>query len=287
MEFPKYLDLHMHTTASDGTDTPETIVSRAEEAGLELFSVTDHDEILCGTAVPALLSPGSPRFIPGAEFSCRDEEGQYHILGYGFDPEAQAIRDVVAHGHQLRMRKAAARLDFIRMEFGFTFRGEDVRELMGNRNPGKPHIANLMVRYGYADSKDEAIRLYLNKVDFKNEYIRPEEAIRGILDSGGVPVLAHPPFGSGGELITGEALDERVRRLMASGLEGVEAYYSAFSRKQRAEMLAVADRYGLYVTAGSDYHGANKKVALGDTGLPDAAEWADGLYRFLERVLEA
>ena len=148
-------------------------------------------------------------------------------------------------------------------------------------NPGKPHIGNLMVKYGYAETKEQAIREYINKLHFKGEYVRPEEAIRGILASGGIPVLAHPTYGSGDQLILGEDMDRRLRRLMDFGLMGVEAFYSGFTEKIRGELLGFAERYGLYVTAGSDYHGTNKLIELGDTGLQSDTEWPFGLRRFL------
>ena len=275
------IDLHMHTTVSDGTDTPQDILAKVKAAGIAVFSVTDHDAIKSSTILPGLLGEGDPRFLPGVEFSCRDEEGKYHILGYGYDPAAEGIQSVVALGHGYRMNKVAARVDFLKREFGFEFPAEELAALFALDNPGKPHIGNLMVKYGCAETKEQAIREYINKLHFRGEYVRPEEAIRGILASGGIPVLAHPAYGSGDQLILGEDMDRRLRKLMAFGLRGVEAFYSGFSDKIRAELLGFAGRYGLYVTAGSDYHGKNKLIELGDTGLSEAAEWPEGLRRFL------
>ncbi len=272
----------MHTSVSDGTDSPEEILRLVREAEIDVFSVTDHDAVKAGRIIRGILGEGDPLFIPGAEFSCRDEEGKYHILGYGFDPEDPAIVGTVARGHGFRMKKVLARLDFLRREFGFTFPPEEIDDLMSEDNPGKPHIGNLMVKYGYAESKEEAIRKYINGIRFKNEYVRPEEAIRGILDAGGVPVLAHPFYGDGDDLILGGDMEDRVRRLKGLGLRGVEAFYSGFTAKLRRDMLDMAERYDLLVTAGSDYHGSNKLVTLGDTGLDEEDEYPDGLRRFLE-----
>lgn len=279
------IDLHMHTTVSDGTDRPEEILSRVKQAGISVFSVTDHDAVKGCAVVRALLRDGDPRFISGAEFSCRDEQGKYHILGYGYDPAHEAMRGLVEKGHALRMKKVTARLDFLKSEFGFTFPEEELKALLAMDNPGKPHIANLMVRLGFAESKEHAIREYINKLRVANAYVRPEEAIRGILDSGGVPVLAHPFFGSGDQLILGDEMEARLTRLMSFGLAGVEAFYSGFTPKLTGEMLTLAERLGLYVTAGSDYHGTNKLVVLGDTGLAADAPRPRGMERFLEAVL--
>ncbi|MBO4289144.1 MAG: hypothetical protein J5865_03475, partial [Lachnospiraceae bacterium] len=140
--------------------------------------------------------------------------------------------------------------------------------------------------YGFAKSKDDAIRNYLNKLHCPTQYVRPEEAIEGILKAGGIPVLAHPTYGSGDQLILGEEMDERLKKLMGFGLQGGEAFYSGFTARLRKQMLAFAEKYDLYVTAGSDYHGANKLVPLKDTGCEDASEGPEGLQRFLRDVLE-
>lgn len=286
MAAPRTIDLHMHTTVSDGTDVPEEIIARVREAGIGLFSVTDHDAIKAGQIIPPLLTESDPAFLTGAEFSCRDEEGKCHILGYGFHSDAPSIQKLVKTGHDYRMRKVTARLAFLEDEFGFSFPEEEIRRLLTLDNPGKPHIGNLMVRYGYAETKEQAIRDYINKLRVRNQYIRPEEAIAGILAGGGVPVLAHPSYGDGDQLILGEEMDRRLRHLMAFGLQGVEAFYSGFTPRLCREMLSFAQQYDLYVTAGSDYHGKNKMVLLGDTGLGDPAQWPRGLWRFLEVCCE-
>ena len=279
------IDLHMHTRISDGTDTPDEIIDKVREAGITLFSVTDHDAVKGGALIPGLIKDGDPEFICGVEFSCKDENGKYHILGYRYDPESPAIISVVRKAHELRMGKVRARLDFIKDEFGFVFSDEDIRSLFAMDNPGKPHIGNLMVKYGYARTKEEAINDFIDKIRFKNRYVRPEEAIAGIIAAGGVPVLAHPFFGDGGQLILGDEMDGRLRRLVGYGLKGVEAFYSGFTPKLIGQMLEMADTYDLYVTAGSDYHGSNKLVRLGDTNLvPAEEEWPKGLKRFLRDV---
>ena len=143
-----------------------------------------------------------------------------------------------------------------------------------------------MVQKGYAKDRNEAIRAYLNQAHFVEEYVRPEDAIRAILNSRGIPVLAHPPFGNGDQLILGDALESRVKKLMGFGLLGVEAFYSGYTDRLRAEVLALAEQLDLYVTAGSDYHGSNKLVVLGDTGMDRTAEIPNGLTAFLQAIKE-
>lgn len=279
------IDLHMHTTVSDGSDTPEAIIANVRDAGITVFSVTDHDAIKGCQAVQNRLKQGDPAFICGVEFSCKDDQGQYHILGYAYDPDSKSIQGVVDRGHSLRMKKVQARLDFIKDAFGFVFPEKEIRNLLSMDNPGKPHIGNLMVKHGYAATKEIAIREYINRIHFRSEYVRPEEAITGILGAGGIPVLAHPFFGSGDQLIVGAEMEDRLKRLIGYGLQGVEAFYSGFSAKLTGEMLALAERYDLYVTAGSDYHGTNKLIALGDTGMEDHAPPVPGMERFLRAAL--
>ena len=276
------VDLHMHSVCSDGTDSPAELLARVKAAGIGLFALTDNDAICGAQALLALLGPEDPRFLPGVEFSCKDKLGKYHVLGYAYDPASPAIRAVVELGHGYRMTKLRARLEALERKFGFRFPEEAERGLYALDNPGKPHIGNLMVRYGFAESKDQAIRQFLNELHVRGDYVRPEEAIRGILDAGGIPVLAHPCYGDGDQLILGPELEERVERLMDFGLQGLEAYYSGFPEKLRNQVLALAERRGLYVTAGSDYHGKNKLVRLGDTGFPRQGPVPAGWERFLE-----
>ena len=284
MKYPEKIDLHLHTTVSDGTDSPKEILEQVRGAGIELFSITDHDDFEGGLAIKDILTEEDPKFLTGIEFSCKDSEGKYHILGYGFDPDSEPFREVVETGHRFRIQKVRARLDHLRDEFGFTFSEEDIEDILRQHNPGKPHIANLMVRYGYAETKEQAISDYINQLHVKSEYLRPEEAIEGILAGGGIPVLAHPSYGDGDQLIMGEEMDSRLRRLTGFGLEGVEAYYSGFTPKITVEMLSFAEKYGLYVTAGSDYHGKNKLVEIGDNGLSRVSDGAEGVRRFLDNV---
>lgn len=277
------VDLHTHTSVSDGSDTPEQLLANVIAAGIAVFSVTDHDAVKACGIIRGLLHDGSPAFIPGVEFSCRDENGKYHILGYGFDPDAAPILKIVSYGHGLRMKKTLARLEYLKNEYGFSFPDDEISRLLSLDNPGKPHLGNLMVKYGYAENRVSAISDYLDRLVIPDAYVRPEEAIGGILAAGGVPVLAHPFYGSGDELIFGPEMEKRLGRLKEYGLAGIEAYYSGFPAKLRGEAISLADRFDLLITAGSDYHGTNKLVRLGDTGLDAEGEKLPRFRRFLSR----
>ena len=181
------IDFHMHTTVSDGTDTPEQIIGIVRDAGITLFSVADHDSIKSSVMIKSLLTENDPGFFSGVEFSCRDDEGKYHILGYGYDTNAESLKKITEFTHNNRMKKARLRLEYIKADYGFEFPREEIENLLRMDNPGKPHIGNLMVKYGYAPTKEIAIKDYINKLRVRTDYIRPETAIEGILAAGGVP----------------------------------------------------------------------------------------------------
>lgn len=275
------LDLHMHTSVSDGTDTPAELLTHVREAGIDIFSVTDHDAIAGCEQIQTLLRRDDPKFLFGVEFSCKDAHGKYHILGYGYNPNADAIRSVVETGHANRIKKLGLRLRMLRDGYGISFPDAEIDALYAQFNPGKPHLANLMVRFGYAESVRQAFSDVLNHLHIEDDHVLPEEAIAGILGAGGIPVLAHPCFGDGEQRIFGDALYERVKRLKGFGLLGLEAYYSGFTEAQRGEVLALADTLDLCISVGSDYHGKNKPVHLRDTGLSENAPLPERLELFL------
>ena len=285
MDRLKKIDLHMHSTVSDGTDRPAELLRKVREAGIGVFSLTDHDAIKGCMEIMDLLQEGDPAFLPGAEFSCRDELGKYHILGYGYNVRAGAMPEFINSSHNIRMRKLAARLDYLKTQLGIEFPEQEREELFSLDNPGKPHIANLMVRYGFAESKERAFNDVLNRLPVLVSYIRPEQAIEAILAGGGIPVLAHPSYGDGDQLILGEDMEQRIRRLMDFGLRGLEAFYSGFTPPLVDEILGFAERYDLFVTAGSDYHGSNKMIVLGDTGLEESETRTARLEAFIKEVL--
>ena len=286
MNYPEHIDMHLHSTVSDGTDTPEELLACVREAGMGMFSLTDHDALKGCSTILRARKASDPVFVPGIEISCRDEGEKYHILAYGYDPEALPLGNLARTCHEIRMNKVRRRLDFLKEQFGMSFPEEEVETLLARDNPGKPHIANLMVRYGFVPTKEVGIKEYLNKLHIKSEYIRPETAIRSILGSGGIPVLAHPSYGTGDEIIVGEEMEQRIRHLKGFGLKGLEAFYSGFTDLLIQENLGYAEKYDLYVTAGSDYHGKNKLVRIGDTNLPSVSEAPERLKQFVGTMLE-
>ena len=262
-------DLHMHSTFSDGTDTPPELLSRVKEEGIDLFSLTDHDAYAGCLEILANRTEDDPAFLTGIEFSCRDRDGKYHILGYGYDPSKESIKNAVNITHGSRMQKVSGRLSYLRQTYGFAFSADEVESLNRLNNPGKPHIAALLVARGYARNTAEAFDL-MKGYKGDERYLSPLEAIDAILHADGIPVLAHSPLGDGSQSLTPEEVERRVSLMKEYGLMGLECYYSGFSDELVRLTLSLADRYGLFITAGSDYHGRNKAVRLADTGsVPD------------------
>lgn len=241
-------DLHCHTTASDGTWTPEEAVRRAAAAGLAALGISDHDT-LDGIA-PAMAAGArlGVEVVPGVEINTRHGGTDVHILGYYVDSGDAGLNRVLAEkrdARRLRLDRMLTRLEAA----GIRVPAECVLALAGGGPVGRPHLARALVEAGYASSVAEAFDRYL--VPGAPGYVprdpmTPAEAVRAILAAGGVPVLAHPGLTARDDLIPG---------LVAAGLAGIEAHHPAHDLKQRRRYAAVAGRLGLIVTGGSDAHG--------------------------------
>ncbi len=284
-------DLHMHTTWSDGTDSPKELLNKVIAAGIDFFSITDHDEYRGGRELILQVKERKktekmPHFVSGAEFSCRDELGKYHVLGYAYDIKNEAVRRLMKTVHEVRIQKATNRVRFLEETYGFRFTESEFAVLMRHRNPGKPHIAKLMVRHGYAATVSEAILNYIDNYHGPERRIHPEEAIEAVLAGGGIPVLAHGPFGDGEQKLSRQEMTARVLRLKEAGLMGLECYYSAYSEAHQDMMLELADRFRMLATAGSDYHGENKLVHLGNTGCSDPEEINERIRDFYSEAMK-
>lgn len=258
---PTAIDLHTHSTASDGTDTPLQLAERVKTAGVEVFALTDHDTV-AGAEELLENPPEGVTFLPGVEFSCRMDAGKCHILGYCCDTAHPAFQAALRQGAALREGKLNLRLDFLR-ERGVTFPAEELDRLRWLPSAGKPHLGNLMVRYGYAASRNEAIREVIDLCPTGSSRISAETAVKAILASGGVPVWAHP-LGGEGERETGpERFAAMLDALTGCGILGMECFYSKYPMAV-CERLALAARdHGLLVSGGSDCHGTNKTIAPG------------------------
>lgn len=261
------IDLHMHSSASDGTDRPLCLAEKVKSAGIRIFALTDHDTVAGAEQLTQHL-PDGVRFLPGIEFSCRMSSGKCHILGYGCDTSHPAFQDALAQGAALRRAKLEKRIDFLR-EKGMCFPEEELDRLRQIPGVGKPHMGNLMVKYGYALDKQSAIVDTINRCPTKSSRIAAGTAVRAILASGGIPVWAHP-LGGEGEPKTGrEQFHNMLEELAGCGLMGLECFYSRYPLAYCEKLAAAAQSRGLLISGGSDYHGTNKSIAMGTLNAGD------------------
>lgn len=271
------IDLHTHTTASDGTFTPAQLAELAAKQGLSAVAITDHDTVL---GYPELKAAGERlgiETVPGIEISTKYGRA-VHILGYYIDPHSPELEPVlnwVVHDRDERNEKMCA----LMAADGLPISYEDMKRRFGEVI-GRPHFADLLVELGLASSVKDAFDRYVEKGQryYVPRTILPiERAIEIIRLAGGVPVLAHPFQ----YRLDDAGLRELIEYCMAQGLRGMECRYSGYDRDQSAYLEALAGEYGLIKTGGSDFHGSNKPhIALG-TGIAGNLsvpyEWLDVL----------
>lgn len=257
------IDLHLHTTASDGTDAPLALPEKLRQAGITTFAVCDHDtidgamELECGADLNGL------RLVRGVEFSCRCEGRKCHILGYGYDPNHPALQAVLEHGRRLRLHKLEQRLDYLEHQHGIRFTAEELRWLDSLNSVGKPHLGKLLLDRGLGSDLTDVIQRYINGCPSLDDRIPAAEAIDGILRAGGIPVWAHPLGGEGERRLPPDEFRARLKLLLAASIRGLECCYSRYGREEMDLLLTAAAEYGLLVSGGSDYHGTNKNIPLG------------------------
>jgi 3',5'-nucleoside bisphosphate phosphatase len=250
------LDLHLHTTHSDGSCTPTEVVNMAHQAGVTALAITDHDIM---TGVVEAMEAGQQcgiEIIPGVEISSLSGNSELHILGYFLDrqdPDLLARLKTLRDGRHLRNPQIIERLQTLGIDITY----DEVRALAGSDSVGRPHIARALMDKRVVASAKEAFDRFL--AEGKPAYVprelpSPAEAIHWIKAARGLAVLAHPTWVKVAE----QPLVDLVRQLKADGLDGVEVYYSTHAARQTREYLSLAQQLGLLVTGGSDFHGITK-----------------------------
>ncbi len=256
------IDLHIHTNASDGTDSPENLLWEIQKAGIKIFAITDHDTIKGAMKMKKIL-PAGMRFIQGIEFSCRTINSKCHILGLNYDEHNLDFTAALRRGDALRHEKFNKRIEQLKTKFNINFTQDEIDLLLRTPGVGKPHVANLLVSKGLAANKQEAIERYIDKCKTGNSRIEAEFAIKAIISAGGVPVWAHPLGGEGEAELPEEKFHETLSELISYGLKGLECWYSKYEVAKCQRLEYFAKQNGLYVSGGSDYHGRNKNIPLG------------------------
>jgi predicted metal-dependent phosphoesterase TrpH len=267
------IDLHCHSTASDGTLTPAELVTAGASAGLDVIAITDHDTT-GGWADAAAALPAGLRLVRGAELSCRwfgvRPAIPLHMLAYLFDPAEPRLAADLAALRTDREQRAEKIVSKLRAD-GVPITWEEVRGYAAGGSVGRPHIAQALIRAGLVRTTDEAFasrwlgsRYFVPKAD-----LDVFEAVRAVRDAGGVTVFAHPRATSRGRVVP----DRLIAELAEAGLFGLEADHEDHSPAERAHVRALAEGLGLVATGSSDFHGTHKTVQLGAfTTAPEAYE---------------
>lgn len=259
----EYIDLHTHSTASDGSFTPGEVVRLAKERGIAALALTDHDTIDGLAEAAAAGAEVGVEVIPGVEISARFPGGTMHILGYFVDYHSGRLDErlaVLKRARADRNPQIIAKLNAL----GIKVTMKQVESISGGGQVGRPHIARALMDNGYVRDFDEAFDIYLRSGGLAHVHkfrFPPEEAIAMIREAQGVPVLSHPfTLGLGSAF----ALKTLLEELKILGLAGIEVYYPEHTPEQEALYLRLARELNLLITGGSDFHGENKpEVDLG------------------------
>ena len=244
------VDLHMHTTASDGRFTPAEVVHQAVEKGLTVIAIADHDSV--DGIAPALMAAEafpSLKVIPCVEISTDVPDGEVHILGYFIDydnRDLQARLEGARHSRRGRAQGMVAKLN----NLGIHIEWERVQEIAGTGSIARPHLAQAMLEKGYVASLKEAFNKYIGRSGpayVEREKMTPVEAVELVLWASGLPVLAHP--------LTMNDSETAVIELKLAGLVGIEAYYNGYTAEEINTLVSLGRKYNLITTGGSDYHG--------------------------------
>jgi predicted metal-dependent phosphoesterase TrpH len=259
------IDLHVHSTASDGRLSPAEVIGVAAERGLVYIALADHDNVdgIAAAKAAAQRFPGLS-VIPAIEISTDIPEGEVHILGYFIDyadPALLARLDDFKNSRLRRAKKMVAKLEAL----GVPVDWERVLELAGTSTIGRPHIAQAMIEKGHISSFREAFDEYLGHgkpAYVERDKMLPAEAVALIVKARGLPVLAHP--------LTSADPEGLILELKPAGLVGLEAYYNGYTPEQVEGLLALAQKHNLIATGGSDFHGIepDKETAIGGAEVP-------------------
>jgi len=259
------VDLHIHSTASDGRLSPADIVGKSAERGLTIIALADHDSVdgIAPAQAAAKAFPGL-RVIPCVEISTDFPHGEVHVLGYFIDyndQELKATLERLRNSRRERARGMIAKLGNLSVHISW----QRVQEIAGSGSIGRPHIAQAMLEKGYIASLKEAFTKYISRdgpAYVERGKMTPQQAVGLILRTNGLPVLAHP--------LTINDPETMVIKLKAAGLVGIEAYYDGYTAEEINRLVSLANRHNLIASGGSDYHGLDNatETMIGDVDVP-------------------
>jgi predicted metal-dependent phosphoesterase TrpH len=273
------IDLHTHTNASDGLDTPAELVNNAAQRGISVLGLTDHDTVAGLHAAADAAAAAGITLVPGVELSTTVDRAEVHILGYFVDRTDDYFRtrmEDLARGRVRRVERMIARIQ----ELGYPIDGDAIMAQADEGSIGRPHVARALMAIGAVNSVNDAFERFLKAGRpgyIPRDPFAPEDAVQLLVEHGAIPVLAHP--------FTTKDIDGILTRLVPAGLKGFETYYAEYSPEQHAELRTIADAWDLVPTGGSDYHGAGFREGrdLGAAPVPvEVWERLSALHRSLD-----
>ncbi len=253
------IDLHIHSSYSDGSDSVRELAEKIKQAGIKIFALTDHDTVAGCEEMAQLMPEG---FIPAVELTCKAGDIKCHILGYGIDYHNPELLALIEKGKKLRRAKLETRIKYLKDTWNIELTKDELDWLYSRKSVVKTHIANVLVKRGLSDNNQDAMKKYLDGCKAGDTRFTGEEAISAIKSAGGTPVWAHPIGGEGERHISKEEFLPKLETMKSFGIEGLECYYSRYNQEEIEFLVDCANKNNLAVTGGSDYHGSNKSVPI-------------------------
>lgn len=254
------IDLHLHSSYSDGSDSIKELAEKIKQAGITLFALTDHDTVAGCEEMAKILPEG---FIPGVELTTIAGGIKCHILGYNSDYKNPELLALIEKGKKLRRTKLDIRIKYLKDVWNIDLTREELDWLYSRESVVKTHVANVLVKRGLAEDNQIAMKKYLNGCKAGDTRFTVEESLAAIKASGGVSVWAHPLGGEGERHLSQEEFLKKLDVMKNYGIEGLECYYSRYNTDEIKFLKDCAKKNNLLITAGSDYHGDNKSVLIG------------------------
>lgn len=265
------IDLHMHSIYSDGTDDLDTLVDKWIDAKITHVAITDHDTIsgvqnlLKDMSLMEKIKNNGIKFIPGIEFAGIIDDHKIHLLGYNMDISSEHFQNILNIGKQKRLYKFEARLQALKEKFNVEYSEESLKALRTDGCfLGKPIMVNYMLEDGICDTRKQGFDMLHNLTNPMSTRVDAKLIIPAVVKSNGICVWAHPLGGIGEPRNSYDKVEEILQKLIPLGLKGLECYYSLYTNEEINKLLEIAEKYNLKVSAGSDYHGKNKTVRIGE-----------------------
>lgn len=255
-------DLHLHTNNSDGSDTEQELIKKIIEKNIEVFALTDHDTVAGIPLIKSIL-PSNIKFISGIELTCKARDIKCHILGYNIDEKNSVLVDLIEKGKLLRKQKLETRINYLKNIWNIELNKDELNWLYSRKSVVKTHVANILVNRGLAENNIAAMKKYLDGCKTGNTRFDGEEAIHAIKIAGGISIWAHPLGGEGEDHLEKNKFLLKLKTMIECGIQGLECYYSRYTNNEIEFLKKCARENNLFITGGSDYHGINKTVLLG------------------------